>query len=328
MSQAHKTRRHGLRNLFVCAFIITVFACGWIIFTLTQDPVAFFEKRRCHDVKTTLCEERREPGIILQSLKFQAGKDLSKSSEIEFDAYLCKPEHITSPQPAFILLGGLVTGREAIQEVARRPEAAQRGVFFTLDYPYHGPATFEGLQILPHLPAIRKAVFDGVEAVRLAVDYLERQPGVDPRRILLLGVSLGSFYSIAAGAVDSRPAAVMAFMAGGDLCSLLSHNLQRGGYVKPALLSAPLAALAAMLIRPLEHLNLVGRISPRPYIQISAENDTQVPLANARELYEAAADPRSLVWIKAPHLKPGMEDVIDQLFTVADQELIKLGVLK
>ena len=224
-------------------------------------------------------------------------------------------------------MGGIRTGRNAISLISRRPKIAEMGVFLTLDYPYEGPKSFKGLQIVPHIPRIRKALFDGVEAARLALDYLESQPGVDPDRLILLGGSVGAFYVVDAGALDPRPAAVVAFMGGGRIGSLIDANLRSGGYVNSRLVSAPLGWLTGLLIRPLEPTRLVGEIEPISYVQVNATEDERIPEWSARVLFDAARDPREMVWIPTIHGLPHRDEVIEQLMTVARKELDELGLL-
>ena len=133
-----------------------------------------------------------------------------RGRRVAFDAYLCEPIEADAPIPGFILLGGVRTGRNAARILARYPELARAGAFLALDYPWDGPRQFRGLEILGHLGPLRRAVFDGVEAARLAIDYLEQQPRIDPDRLFLTGVSLGAFYAIAAGALEERPEVVLA----------------------------------------------------------------------------------------------------------------------
>ncbi len=293
-----------------------------------QDPLAFFERRRSRSFSARVDSTWHEGGLILQSLRIEGSRNPDGSGPlVAFDAFSCRPEGITEDLPAFVLMGGIRTGRDAISLISRRPEIAGMGIFLTLDYPYEGPKSFKGLQIVRHVPRIRRALFDGVEATRLSIDYLERQPGVDTRRIILLGGSVGAFYVIDAGAADPRPAAVIAFMGGGRFTLLLDWNLRHGGHVSSRILSAPLAWFTALLIRPLEPTRLVGHISPIPYIQVNATEDERIPAASAQALYDASRSPREMVWIPAVHVLPHRDEVIEQLMTVARRELSELGLL-
>ncbi|HDH57455.1 MAG TPA: alpha/beta hydrolase [Bacteroidetes bacterium] len=323
----------SLRKRLLLIALVILLAMGiplWMVLSPAwQDPVKFFENRRSQSFQYRLHSSWNENGLVIQSLRI-SGMRQSFGGEynVEFDAYCCAPEHSERLLPGFVLLGGVHTGREAVQVITSRPDIARLGMFVTLDYPYSGPLYFEGLEILPHLSEIRRSLFDGVEAIRLAIDYLEDQKGVDASRIVLVGVSLGAFFTVDAGAVDARPAAVMSFMGGGDIKSILELNLRRGELVPYSFLIKPISSLAALLIRPLETTRLVGEISPRPYIQISARDDTFIPEENALALYRTAGEPRRLIWISTPHLMPGMEEIMEQMIAIAGEELIQWGIFQ
>ena len=300
-----------------------------ILWPAVQDPVDFFERRRSERFTVRVDSTWHEGDLLLQSLTIEGYRNRDGSGHaVIFDAYSCQPQDNPGPLPAFVLMAGIRTGRDAITLISRRPEIADMGVFLTLDYPYQGPKSFKGLQILPHVPRIRRALFDGVEAARLSIDYLEQQPGVDRERIILLGGSVGAFYVVDAGAVDPRPAAVVAFMGGGRFALLLDWNLRHGGHVSSRILSAPLAWFTALLIRPLEPTRLVEHIAPIPYIQVNATEDERIPAASAQALFNASQSPRELVWIPAVHVLPHRDEVIEQLMTVALRELDELDLLR
>ena len=62
---------------------------------------------------------------------------------------------------------------------------------------------------------------------RLVLDWLEQQPGVDPSRIGLFGISLGAMDAVMLAALDDRVDALVAAMAGGDLASIVASTNYR-----------------------------------------------------------------------------------------------------
>jgi dienelactone hydrolase len=299
-----------------------------IVAPALRDPVRFFEARRSARFEVTFGETERQGEALVQPLRVSGFRRPSgNESEVAFDGYWSRPAGRAEPGLAVVILGGIRTGREVMRLISARPETARLGVFLTLDYPYNGPRSFRGLEMLPWISRVREALFDGVEAVRLAVDFLLTRPEVDPARIVLLGGSLGAFYVVDAGALDHRPAAVVAAMGGGRLTSLFEVNLRRGGYVGTRLLSVPVAALLGLLLRPLEPTRLAHLISPVPYVQISATGDERIPESSARALFEAAREPKRLVWMESAHVLPGREEIIEEMIGRALAELRGLGLL-
>jgi dienelactone hydrolase len=322
-------RRRIVWGAVTLAVLATVLFGCTVLIPAWRDPVKFFTSRRSQAFEARVDTLWHESGLILQSLRIEGRRNRDGSgAAVAFNAYTCRPRNQADTLPAFVLMGGIRTGRDAIRLISQRPEIAEMGLFITLDYPWAGPKKFKGLQIVPYIPGIRRALFDGVEAVRLAIDYLERQEGIDHERIILLGGSVGAFYVVDAGAIDPRPAAVVAFMGGGRLGSLLDWNLRHGGYTSSRIVSSFFGQLTALLIRPLEPVRLVGHISPIPYVQISATEDERIPEANALALYNASRDPHRLIWITTIHVMPYMDELIEQMMAVARKELVELGLLR
>jgi dienelactone hydrolase len=320
-------RRRLLWSLAAAACLLFIWFFCTVLLPAWRDPVKFFTARRSETLEASVDTLWHENGLTLKSLRIEGRRNRQRpGTAVSFNAFTCQASGQDTVRPAFVLMGGIRTGRDAIRLISKRPEIAEMGLFITLDYPWDGPRTFKGLQIVPHIPGIRRALFDGVEAVRLAIDYLEEQPGVDPERIVLLGGSVGAFYVVNAGALDHRPAAVVAFMGGGDLGLLFDHNLRHNGYTSSRLISSTAGNFLALLLRPLEPVRLAGAISPTPFIQISATEDERIPEECAVALFNSTEEPHKLIWIPAIHVLPHMDELIEQMMTVARNELIDLGL--
>ncbi len=322
-----------VRHILVWA-VVTLFSLMAVWFTVSvlvpawRNPVKFFTARRSQIFEARTDTLWIENDLLLRSLTIEGWTNRNRSGRnVKFNAYVCRPAEQEGEVPAFILLGGIRTGRDAIRLISQRPEIAEMGIFITLDYPWDGPKKFRGLEMVPYIPGIRQALFDGVEAVRLAIDYLESQEGVDSNRIILLGGSVGAFYVVDAGAIDHRPAAIVAFMGGGDLGLLFDHNLRHNEYTSSRFISSVAGRFIALLLRPLEPVRLAGEISPIPFIQISATEDERIPEESAQALFDASKEPHKLVWIPAIHVMPYMDDLIEQMMTITRAELIELGLL-
>jgi fermentation-respiration switch protein FrsA (DUF1100 family) len=148
---------------------------------------------------------------------------------------------------------------------------------------------------------------------------------VDPSKIALVGMSFGALFVPAIVAQDRGFAAAVMVDGGGDLRSLLQHNTERAG----ASWVAPLAGLlGARLLRPLEPLRHAPGIAPVPLIMINATNDALVPEENARELFAAAREPKTLVWLKESHLHLGDRNLLRRVVTEVRKELHRVGVLE
>jgi uncharacterized protein len=142
--------------------------------------------------------------------------------------------------------------------------------------------------------------WNGDADVEAGVTLLSRQPGVDPRRIAVLGLSMGGEESLGAAASDARIRAVVAEGATGRQAADLHWLSQQYGWrgaVQEGIESAR-TAVARMLsdaARPATLRSAVRAVAPRPVLLVAAGNvlDEQVAAADLH----AAAPATVQVWV-------------------------------
>ncbi len=219
---------------------------------------------------------------------------LESSTGVRTNGFLRVPAEEGGLRPAFLILGGLRTGRKTLEYIHNT-----RGiVLLALDYPYEGKMSrMSTLEFIGSVPRIRRAVIDTAPAVMTAVDYLLERDDVDPGRIIVIGGSLGTFFIPAHAAIDDRPAAAVIIYGAGDIQSILgaSHDI-------PRWLAKPAGWLGAVLVSPVEPMKYIGDISPRPLLMISSTQDPRIPERCSRLLHEAAGEPKTVKWIDAGHV--------------------------
>lgn len=221
------------------------------------------------------------------------------------------PRGAVAPFPAVVLVDGMEIGRR-VAALKGLDAIARYAVIVSPDYPIHvDRRSLEGFALLAAGPRLRSAAFDLVAQISLQVDYLLSRRDVAAARIFLVGSSFGAPAVVIAGSVDRRPAAVIALYSGGDVGSLVSHVLRQGG--RDALSPWQAAVVGrglALLLTPLEPTRYVARIAPRPVLMVNGATDSLIPRANADALFEAAREPKEILWMRSEHVQPDEEELI------------------
>ena len=213
------------------------------------------------------------------------------------------------PAPAVVALppsGG--SARDPIMRRLARHLAAQGIACAVMDLPYHGYRKRRG--VAPAAPYLEGSVRSSVQAlgqaasdVRTVTDWLGLQPGINPRRLGIVGISLGAIVAHLAMGRDDRLSAGVAVLGGGDLADLSRTSvlvrLLRRLYSQP-LDPATLGGLSAV-----DPLTYAARNRPRRVLMIEAARDQLVPPRDSTELWEALGRP-PIQWLDVNHFALGL----------------------
>jgi dienelactone hydrolase len=217
------------------------------------------------------------------------------------------------PWPAIVVIGGTHTGRMAAELFT--PDEPY--VILGLDYPWEGPRELNWFQFLVRIFDVRRAMLLTPSAVMLATDYLESRPDVDISGLVLAGASFGAQLITIAGALDDRAGSVLIIYGGGDYAALLRANLK----VKPVWLRSVIASAGAGLLAPIEPLDYAGLIAPRRTVILNGREDDRIPHESVERLYEAAGEPKELVWLDAGHINSRDPSSIERVLRAASRAL-------
>lgn len=208
--------------------------------------------------------------------------------------------------PAALLIGGLDTGRKAVDV----PPESENLVLAGIDYPYEGPedpTTWEWVRYFPHM---RRAILTTPPALLLAAQYLYTRDDVDTERVSIIGVSLGVPFAAAAAATDRRLAGAALLHGGADIRGMIAYAYADVG--APWLVDLMAIGLAWVLA-PLEPARYAGEIAPRPLLMVNATSDEMISLDSVRALYGAARRPKRMVWLETRHVALSNPEVVANL---------------
>jgi fermentation-respiration switch protein FrsA (DUF1100 family) len=124
-----------------------------------------------------------------------------------------------------------------------------------------------------------------VKDIRRALDVLLAQPGIDKTRVALVGHDFGAMYGALAAAADSRVTAFV-YMAGTSaFTDWFLFAPKREGAVKDAFVAK---------LAPLDPINYLPKISPRPILLQFGTKDQFVKSESATALADAIRGPKTV----------------------------------
>jgi predicted peptidase len=222
--------------------------------------------------------------------------------------------------PAVVLLGGKATGKDAADYAL----GVRDVVILAVDYPYQARSSYTVGTFLLDVPALREALFEMFPSVMLVMDYLQTRAEVDTSKIVMVGYSFGAPFVPCALAHERRFAAAAMVYGGGNLRTLIAHNVRRS---QGALVSEAAGALSGFLLGPVEPMEYAHRITPIPLVMINGTDDEQVPRENAEQLFAAASEPKVIRWIESRHVHPRNPELTSRILTTLSAELSRLRIV-
>jgi dipeptidyl aminopeptidase/acylaminoacyl peptidase len=192
-------------------------------------------------------------------------------------------------QPCVVFFDGLDITKE-LQYLRGVPDLVRRGMACLI---VDGPGTGEAIRFRDHY--LRH---DYEVAGSAAVDYLTGRPDVDPQRIGVMAVSLGGYYAPRCASLEPRFQACIAWGAIWDYHATWKRRIEAGFR---ASMSVPGQHICWILgvesleeaLRKLEPFRLDGVVQRMrcPFLLTHGADDEQIPMADARALFEAVGSP-------------------------------------
>jgi dienelactone hydrolase len=206
------------------------------------------------------------------------------------------------PFPCVILLD--VTGGDQSLSRGMATYLAQNkiaGLFVQMAY--YGPRRPKGsdLRLLsPDVSQTMDAVRQTVLDLRAATAWMESRPELDPKRLGILGTSLGSFLAALTGEMEPKLGHVAILLGGGGFVDAYYDHPKAAPYRKIYEALGGNKENLAKLIAPIDPLTCAANLKQRKVLMIAAKRDELVPPKMAESLWRAAGKPK-ILWYDCTH---------------------------
>ncbi|QVL33678.1 prolyl oligopeptidase family serine peptidase [Telmatocola sphagniphila] len=145
------------------------------------------------------------------------------------------------------------------------------------------------------MAAIRQTVLD----CRCAAAWLESQPEIDPKRLGMLGTSLGSFMTGLTTASESRLHRVALLLGGGGIVDSYWQHPKAKPYLP--ILSLIGKENLKKIVEPADPLTYAENLKKHDLLIVAAKRDDVVPPEMAQKLWEATGK-QEIHWVDTTHV--------------------------
>lgn len=246
------------------------------------------------DADVAFLDDRSEPlGLWTREAKPPEDHSDLRALRIEYSSRgdrvpgrLWLPPRGEGPFALVLLQHGLWGSKDApYLDTTAAPWARAGAAVASIDFPLHGERS--DAKLAPRLAAALDPAADfdpttgavisewarqSVLDLKRALDALQSLPAIDGARIAYAGFSLGAIVGVVFCSLDPRPRAAALALAGGGI--------------------GPPDA---------DPSRYVARFAPRPLLFVNATGDETIPREASEALFEAAAEPKEILWFDGTH---------------------------
>jgi len=313
----HKLKALGLFCLGSFLLLTATILTAWCV-KIVMDNRIFSDYDATKISNARIINSKDESNYVISTLVFKSqctGRDVSVVSIVP------KAE---GRKPVVLFLYGLLMKAEFIKKYAKEFADAGLAVLVMENYDCgmrQGEMNFAGLSTLKDTLKISKKkeqIFRewigfryrnacAVTELRQLIDVVKKQADLDSNNIYAWGISLGVIVASNTGAISPDIKKFIFTIGSADFSQFAAKTPIRKYF--PSYARPFLPALAAEILSPLDPVNTIGKLSPRPILFQDSSNDDLVPRECTEKMYECAGLPKSRMWYKIGHMKPNKKEI-------------------
>jgi dipeptidyl aminopeptidase/acylaminoacyl peptidase len=201
--------------------------------------------------------------------------------------FVAAPEGVPQPWPCVVLVYGYGGHKELMHGYAK---ILHDGGFATLMFDMRG----SGLRRGEPVTLGYKERWDLMDAVR----HVRSRPDIDPKRVGVLGVSMGGATALMAAEDDPHIKAIVADSAFADIADMIKPGIDRFVGPRASILAQLIVFYAETIMGvksdELRPVRSAERMGERPLLIIHGEDDQLTTPESAHKLYKVAHGPKEL----------------------------------
>lgn len=257
------------------------------------------------------------PGLVVERLSFASETKADGATE-RVPTLIVRPKESRGRRPAVIVLHGTGGSKDAMSPWLE--ELAKRGIIgVAIDARFHGDRSGGAKGSAAYVAAITRAwktkpgepmthpfYYDTCWDLWRTLDYLETRDDVDPKKLGMIGISMGGIETWLAGAVDDRVAVAVPAIAVQSLKWGLEHDGWHGraNTIKAAHEQAAKDTgedrvnarvclklwnkVTPGILGPFDCPSMIRLFAGRPLLILSGEKDLNCPIAGAKLAFAEA----------------------------------------
>ena len=241
--------------------------------------------------------------FTVQHLTFPSPRqyDVEESNTVHAEYYL--PRQLKGKAPAVVVLH-ILDGRFLVARMLCRNFAAAGIPSLMVQMPYYGDRRPPGTSLYRTFISDPRRMFDAMQGtvvdVRRAACWLQARREVDPRRIGVVGVSLGAISAALVAGVDPRFSRNVVVLGGGDPAAILWHAPETEAVRDRLVALGYDLARTRELARGVDPIPFARRADTKRVLMINATSDATMPRECTMALWEALGKP-TIHWYPAGH---------------------------
>jgi hypothetical protein len=247
---------------------------------------------------------RQRPGFTMQRAEFEAPPETNLFKTVS--AFYYRPDG-AERKPALIILP-ITQGDYYTKEFAAF--LAANG-YVCLRYQSRGEL-FKIRQSPQPLLEFEATLRSYVIHVRRGLDWLARQPEVDPDRIGIMGISFGAISGMLTMEVEPRIRSGVFILGGGNLPGILTSSTEPSiqwiqKYLRDVedLSDDELLQEVSSVVGAVDPMNYADRLDPSRILMINAWYDAVIKRRHVKQLWEKASRP-PLIFLPTGHYSAGL----------------------